>query len=808
MENLIPVINKLQDVFNTIGMEGIDLPQIVVVGSQSAGKSSVLENIVGRDFLPRGSGIVTRRPLVLQLINIPPDSKGQVQEWGEFLHCPNEMFYDFSKIKAEIERETERLVGRNKAVSPVPINLKIYSPKVLNLTLVDLPGITRVPVGDQPTDIELQIRKMVLQYIEKPNALILAVSAANTDLTNSDALQLAQQVDPEGQRTIGVITKIDLMDRGTNALDILMGKVVPLKLGFIGVVNRSQQDIISDKSIQEALKDEAKFFATHPVYKSIAHKCGTPYLAKTLNRLLIQHIRNTLPDLKLRINKMLLDAQQELASFGDPLYANSPGALLLQILTKFSTEYRHCIDGKLTEKLSANELYGGARINYIFFEVFGQCLAKMNPLDGLSMNDIRTAIKNASGPRTALFVPEVSFELLVQKQVERLLKPSLQCIDLVFDELQRIVAETETQELVRYHNLRERVIEVVNGLLQKCRKPTVEMVQNLINIELAFINTSHPDFLGSEGAIASVVENLAERKLSQRQNAAVASTTTSTSLASSSTTLATTAATASSGNSVHSTSATASNVASPATVSPAISLPTDTRSLVSSTTTASPSNMSAGPSFFNMFFGTKSNPSNATMSPASAVSSSTSAVTSTGASSQMAARKKTTAPTTAPTTGAPTAPMVTASTSTLHTHTHSYNHSHSSTASRNHYSTVAMAHDRLFDVPDSIQATGNPSDKERFETELIQTLLISYFNIVRKNIQDTVPKAIMHFLVNKSKNEIQNELVSALYKEELFEELLEENPAIASRRKAVKQMVDMLTRAHEILNEIRDFSVK
>jgi replication fork clamp-binding protein CrfC len=445
------------------------------------------------------------------------------------------MFYDFSKIKAEIERETERLVGKNKAVSPVPINLKIYSPKVLNLTLVDLPGITRVPVGDQPTDIELQIRRMVLQYIEKPNALILAVSAANTDLTNSDALHLAQQVDPEGNRTIGVITKIDLMDRGTNALDILMGKVVPLKLGFIGVVNRSQQDIVSEKSIQEALKDEAKFFATHPIYKNIAHKCGTPFLAKTLNRLLIQHIRNTLPDLKQRINKMLLDAQQELASFGDPLYANSPGALLLQILTKFSTEYRDCIDGKLTEKLNANELYGGARINYIFFEVFGQCLAKMDPLDGLSMNDIRTAIKNASGPRTSLFVPEVSFELLVQKQVERLLKPALQCIDLVFDELRRIVLETETQELVRYHKLRERVIEVANTLLQKCRKPTVEMVQNLINIELAFINTSHPDFLGSEGAIASVVEALAERKLSQRQQHAGTNMTTTTAPSSSAT---------------------------------------------------------------------------------------------------------------------------------------------------------------------------------------------------------------------------------------------------------------------------------
>ncbi|KAG7119234.1 Dynamin-related protein dnm1 like [Verticillium longisporum] len=73
-DDLLGTVNKLQDlVFNTIGSDSLDLPQIVVVGSQSAGKSSVLENIVGRDFLPRGSGIVTRRPLILQLINVPED---------------------------------------------------------------------------------------------------------------------------------------------------------------------------------------------------------------------------------------------------------------------------------------------------------------------------------------------------------------------------------------------------------------------------------------------------------------------------------------------------------------------------------------------------------------------------------------------------------------------------------------------------------------------------------------------------------------------------------------------------------------
>ena len=111
------------------------------------GKSSVLENIVGRDFLPRGAGIVTRRPLVLQLIHTPKQStsvstpsddsglpptpkqnENNTDEWGEFLHIPNRKFFDFSEIRTEIEKETDRLTGKNKGISPLPIHLKIYSP--------------------------------------------------------------------------------------------------------------------------------------------------------------------------------------------------------------------------------------------------------------------------------------------------------------------------------------------------------------------------------------------------------------------------------------------------------------------------------------------------------------------------------------------------------------------------------------------------------------------------------------------------------------------------------------------------------
>jgi hypothetical protein len=111
---LIGLINKLQDAFAAVGVQNpIDLPQITVIGSQSSGKSSVLENIVGKDFLPRGTGIVTRRPLVLQLINrvASEGSDGTQDEWGEFLHLPGQKIYDFSKIRDEIVRDTELKCG-------------------------------------------------------------------------------------------------------------------------------------------------------------------------------------------------------------------------------------------------------------------------------------------------------------------------------------------------------------------------------------------------------------------------------------------------------------------------------------------------------------------------------------------------------------------------------------------------------------------------------------------------------------------------------------------------------------------------
>lgn len=503
MDKLIPVVNKLQDVFASIGGGSfIDLPQIAVVGAQSSGKSSVLENIVGRDFLPRGSDIVTRRPLVLQLINTPNTQ----EEYGEFLHKPGHHFTSFDDIRKEIEADTERLTGGNKGISPQPINLKIMSPHVLNLTLVDLPGVTKVAVGDQPKDIEDQIRRMILTYIERPSCIILAITPANTDIANSDAIKMAASVDPQGMRTLGVITKLDLMDQGTDAVDVLMGRVVPLRLGYIGVVNRSQKDINDGKTIRDAVRDEGKFFEQHPRYRMMAERLGTSFLASSMNTLLISHIKSCLPALNKRVQELQQQKSKELASYGqeDSSTGAEKGALLLGIVTQFAQDFSNIIEGKGQGLVSTTEIAGGARIHYIFSDIYSRAIEEISYLDGLTEQDIRTSIKNSAGYRSALFVPETAFESLVKRQIERLLRPSEQCVQLIFEELRRISLQCERRELQRFPALRSKLYETVGTFLSELNNPTLEMVRGLVQIEVAYINMKHPEFIGGEQAVRQI----------------------------------------------------------------------------------------------------------------------------------------------------------------------------------------------------------------------------------------------------------------------------------------------------------------
>ncbi|XP_074187190.1 dynamin-1 isoform X6 [Rhinolophus sinicus] len=494
MEDLIPLVNRLQDAFSAIGQNAdLDLPQIAVVGGQSAGKSSVLENFVGRDFLPRGSGIVTRRPLVLQLVNA-------TTEYAEFLHCKGKKFTDFEEVRLEIEAETDRVTGTNKGISPVPINLRVYSPHVLNLTLVDLPGMTKVPVGDQPADIEFQIRDMLMQFVTKENCLILAVSPANSDLANSDALKIAKEVDPQGQRTIGVITKLDLMDEGTDARDVLENKLLPLRRGYIGVVNRSQKDIDGKKDITAALAAERKFFLSHPSYRHLADRMGTPYLQKVLNQQLTNHIRDTLPGLRNKLQSQLLSIEKEVDEYknfrpDDPARKTKA---LLQMVQQFAVDFEKRIEGS-GDQIDTYELSGGARINRIFHERFPFELVKMEFDEKELRREISYAIKNIHGIRTGLFTPDLAFEATVKKQVQKLKEPSIKCVDMVVSELTATIRKC-SEKLQQYPRLREEMERIVTTHIREREGRTKEQVMLLIDIELAYMNTNHEDFIGFANA--------------------------------------------------------------------------------------------------------------------------------------------------------------------------------------------------------------------------------------------------------------------------------------------------------------------
>jgi len=584
----------------------------------------------------------------------------------------------------------------------------------------------------------------------------LAVSPANVDLVNSEALKLARQVDPQGRRTIGVMSKLDLMDHGTNALEILSGRVYPLKLGFIGVVNRSQQDIVANKSLSEALKSERDFFKQHAAYRTMAHRCGTQYLAKSLNSTLMQHIRERLPDIKAKLNTLMGQTQQELASYGDIHFHGKEhrGSLILQLMTRFANSFISSIDGTSSE-ISTKELCGGARVYYVFNNVFGSALDTIDPTTNLSVSDIRTAIRNSTGPRPSLFVPELAFDLLVKPQIKLLEIPSQRCVEMVYEELTKVCHSCGSTESSRFPKLQAKLIECVSDLLRERLRPTSSYVESLISIQRAYINTNHPNFLGAAAAMSSVMNSKEakekkvretarkERRSESRRGGAPLSRTNGTT------------------SPVEESDEHDFKVPKEQLVQPEFvnGSPINHHSSqhhprsVSASGTASGTAVSANArdSFLNYFFGKEGKESSA----------------------------------------APNASRTPEPTFT-------------SSIRRPESTPLLDAHHPIRENNESFM-TDEPvlSDREQMETELIRKLITSYFSIVRETIQDQVPKAIMHLLVNHCKDAVQNRLVAELYREDLFGDLLHEDETLAQERQKCEKMLStykVLIAAHNYTN--------
>ncbi|KAF5446089.1 hypothetical protein F2P56_031746 [Juglans regia] len=489
MESLIGLVNRIQRACTMLGDYGGGdnnafsslweaLPSVAVVGGQSSGKSSVLESIVGRDFLPRGSGIVTRRPLVLQLHKTEDGS----QEYAEFLHLARRKFTDFSLVRKEIQDETDRITGKTKQISPVPIHLSIYSPNVVNLTLIDLPGLTKVAVEGQPESIVQDIESMVRTYVEKPNCIILAISPANQDIATSDAIKLAREVDPTGDRTFGVLTKLDLMDKGTNALDVLEGRSYRLQHPWVGIVNRSQADINKNVDMIVARRKEHEYFATSPDYGHLASKMGSEYLAKLLSKHLESVIRARIPSITSLINKSIDELESEMDHLGRPIAVDAGAQLytVLEMCRAFERIFKEHLEGGRP---------GGDRIYGVFDNQLPAALRKL-PFDRhLSPHNVRKVVSEADGYQPHLIAPEQGYRRLIDGALNYFRGPAEASVDAVHFVLKELVRKSigETQELRRFPTLQAEIAAASNEALERFREDGRKTVVRLVDMESSYL---------------------------------------------------------------------------------------------------------------------------------------------------------------------------------------------------------------------------------------------------------------------------------------------------------------------------------
>ncbi|KAI9158804.1 Protein msp1 [Paramyrothecium foliicola] len=317
---------EIRTILQKVGQSGtLNLPSIVVIGSQSSGKSSVLEAIVGHEFLPKGSNMVTRRPIELTLVNTPESN----EEYGEFPDLGLRRITDFSSIQRTLT-ELNLAVPDSECVSDDPIHLTVYSPNVPDLSLIDLPGYIQVVGQNQPLQLKQKISELCDKYIQPPN-VILAISAADVDLANSTALRASRRVDPRGERTIGVVTKMDLVDpiRGAS---ILNDKQYPLRLGYVGVVSKVPQSSSLFKKgptnlLSAIANNEKSFFSSHPLEfgPEAGVNVGTVTLRKKLMHVLEQTMSASLQSTSDAIRQELEEATYEFkVQYNDrPLSAES-----------------------------------------------------------------------------------------------------------------------------------------------------------------------------------------------------------------------------------------------------------------------------------------------------------------------------------------------------------------------------------------------------------------------------------------------------------------------------------------------------
>nr|XP_028583072.1 interferon-induced GTP-binding protein Mx2-like [Podarcis muralis]XP_028583073.1 interferon-induced GTP-binding protein Mx2-like [Podarcis muralis]XP_028583074.1 interferon-induced GTP-binding protein Mx2-like [Podarcis muralis] len=476
-EKIRPCIDLI-DTLRALGVEkDLALPAIAVIGDQSSGKSSVLEALSGV-ALPRGSGIVTRCPLELRLKKLLPGEKwnGKISYLGKYMELANP-----SMVEIEIRKAQNIIAGDGVAISDKLITLEIRSPEVPDLTLIDLPGIARVAVGNQPVNIGDQIKKLIKTFIDKQETINLVVVPSNVDIATTEALKMAQEVDPNGERTLGIVTKPDLMDRGTEGtvVNIVRNQVIPLKKGYMIVKCRGQQDIQSNMTLASALKEERAFFEKHKCFSILLQekKATVPLLAEKLTSELVEHISKSLPTLEEQIRFQLQKTDTEMQRYGKavPKTDGEKQYFLAEKIEHFIADFGSTVQGE--ESVSENEARLFTKVRKEF-QKWGEGVASSGLKIQESLLPEKWKFENQyRGRELPGFLNYHTFEMIIRKYINNLEMPAVDILTRVTEIVRQGFVAIAKSHFEGFHNLHSEAKNRIESIIEKQAKEAEAIVR-------------------------------------------------------------------------------------------------------------------------------------------------------------------------------------------------------------------------------------------------------------------------------------------------------------------------------------------
>ena len=398
-----------------------------------------------------------------------------MEPYAIFEKNKDKKYTDFSQVKAHIIESTDQIAGSNKGIVDQPLILTIYSNSCPDLTLIDLPGITKIPLNgsDQKEDIEKITKSMSLRYCTDPMTIILCVVSANADLSTSEALKIAKDLDPTGERTIGVLTKIDIMDKGTDAAKILKNNEIYLKLGYVAVKNRSQMDINNGMKVLEALEEERKFFASHCIYSALPKGCcGTQILSNKLKEIFYEHISKFFPEIVSKINSQFKEKEKRIRELGPniPLKECDKFSYLWSLVMKFCLSFQNALTGgydkscKMDTKL---KIPIRGQIQTIFEKVYWQYSHDFNATKDYSDKEIKEIMDKYEGDTLIGFQSIDAFYAILMPLLSELKEPAEEALERVSEILKDVASQCLSQECSRYPNLYEEMYEIIKDFLDQ-----------------------------------------------------------------------------------------------------------------------------------------------------------------------------------------------------------------------------------------------------------------------------------------------------------------------------------------------------